>query len=87
MNCKCDKELFNCLHALNTEVSNQIGVTYFRFQNKCYREDYPIIGCIDYEKVLMLQRCRQYKLDTNKSVQYQWFDLPFYYSQAFNWNV
>lgn len=78
LHCDCDNEFYNCLHTINNNVSNKIGETYFSLRNKCYKDDYPIVDCIDYDNGLFLHRCINYILDESQSKRYQWFDLPLY---------
>lgn len=45
--CSCDQQFFNCLKRADTFVSNKIGYTYFNILSpQCFREEYPIIGCM-----------------------------------------
>uniref|UniRef100_A0A336LVU0 phospholipase A2 n=1 Tax=Culicoides sonorensis TaxID=179676 RepID=A0A336LVU0_CULSO len=47
LNCKCDKELKDCLKQVNTKLSNSIGNIYFSVQQTCYKLEYPVVGCED----------------------------------------
>ena len=87
LHCDCDKEFYECLHSLNSKASNRIGKIYFTLRNKCYRQDYPIVECSDYETTWFLRRCHRYVLDESKEKQYQWFDIPFFNGKGFKNNA
>lgn len=78
LHCKCDKEFYKCLHNLNTNMSNRIGKLYFTLRNHCYREDYPIVDCGEYDTALFIRRCVRYITDESQLSKYQWFDIPLY---------
>ncbi|XP_055311128.1 uncharacterized protein LOC129573946 [Sitodiplosis mosellana] len=79
--CNCDKEFYICLHRLNSTVSSHIGELYFNYNYRCYRHDFEIDECkeFDHHKIYTSQeRCVQYQLIINSVKSAQWFDLPFY---------
>lgn len=78
LHCDCDKEFYVCLHEVNSNTSNQIGKLYFGLRSECYRNDYPIVECIEYDTAVFIRRCYRYILDESKPKRFQWFDLPLY---------
>lgn len=79
LNCDCDNRFWHCLRKLNTITSNAIGDFYFNlFKNKCYKKEYPIVGCITWHSKLLKMRCQEYKLDYTKPKIWQWFDAKVY---------
>lgn len=79
--CNCDLELYNCLHHLNTTVSNHIGELYFDYNYRCYRKEREIQRCRSYDdrgNPKAPKRCVQYVSYINTNERYQWFDLPYY---------
>jgi len=78
LHCDCDKEFYKCLHEVNSDTSNQIGKLYFGLRNECYRYDFPIMECIEYDTAVFIRRCYRYILDESKAKLFQWFDLPLY---------
>lgn len=79
--CNCDLEFYNCLHHLNTTVSNHIGELYFDHNYRCYRKDLEVQKCRIYDDrgdSRAPKRCVQYVKYINTNERYQWFDLPFY---------
>lgn len=78
LHCDCDREFYQCLHSINSSASNKVGKLYFTLRNKCYRDDYPIVECVEYDTALFIQRCYRYMLDKSMLKEYQWFDLPLY---------
>lgn len=78
LHCDCDKEFYLCLHEVNSNTSNQIGKLYFGLRSECYRYDYPIVKCVEYDTAVFIRRCYRYLLDESKPKLYQWFDLPLY---------
>lgn len=80
--CNCDMEFYDCLHRLNSTVSNRIGELHFNFYYRCYRADYEIQKCNEYEiKSINNRRCVQYSIGLRTPHRNQWFDLPFYSGQ------
>lgn len=59
-------------------MSNRIGKLYFTLRNHCYREDYPIVDCGEYDTALFIRRCVRYVTDESQLSKYQWFDIPLY---------
>lgn len=82
LHCNCDKEFYKCLYTINTKLSNRIGYIYFLLRDRCYKEDFPIVECLDYETKLFVRRCDKYMLNESKSKLYQWFDLPLYHGKS-----
>lgn len=79
--CNCDQALYECLHHLNSTVSNHIGELYFNYNYRCYRSEREVKTCRQYDNHGDLgapKRCVQYVIYLNTPVQYQWFDLPYY---------
>lgn len=78
--CNCEQEFFNCLHRINSTLSNHIGELYFDAHHRCYRNDYKIFDCIEFDGSAdgMIHRCVRYILLLNTPTTNQWFDLPFY---------
>ncbi|KAG4078514.1 hypothetical protein HA402_009226 [Bradysia odoriphaga] len=71
LHCDCDKEFYLCLHDVNSTTSNQIGKIYFGLRNECYRNEYPIVKCVEYDMALFVRRCYRYLLDESKPKLYQ----------------
>lgn len=80
--CNCDQEFYDCLHRVNSTVSNHIGELHFNFYNRCYRADFEIQKCIEYDSYIKEKRCVQYVLVLNTSYKNRWFDLPFYLGKS-----
>lgn len=79
--CNCDLEFYNCLHHLNTTVSNHIGELYFSHTYRCYRKDHEVQKCRIFDDrgdPRAPKRCIQYVKYINTNERYQWFDLPFF---------
>lgn len=79
--CNCDIEFYQCLHRIDTFISNHIGKLYFSAQKRCFRQEYRILKCIEYDQHYSSEtnkRCVRYLLLLNTPLQRQWFDLPFY---------
>ncbi|XP_015592989.1 phospholipase A2 [Cephus cinctus] len=77
VHCSCDEAFYDCLHRSEDQVSGKIGIVYFSLLGtKCFREDYPIVGCKRYSK--FPRRCLEYELDESQPKMYQWFDVPLY---------
>lgn len=71
--CDCDDEFYQCLREVNTPVSHSIGKLFFNILRvKCFRKDYPIIGCK--KAIGILKRCDEYELDEDKAKKWQMFD-------------
>lgn len=81
LNCDCDREFHQCLHKINSNMSNRIGRMYFTLRNRCYHDNNPIVECMEYDTEVFLRRCIQYKFDERQPKCYQWFDLPLYYGK------
>lgn len=82
LHCDCDKEFHKCLHDINSKMSNRIGKMYFTLRNRCYRNDYPIVECAEYDTAVFIRRCIRYITDESMAMRYQWFDLPLYYGKS-----
>lgn len=79
--CNCDTEFYNCLHSINTILSNRIGELYFNSQTRCYRNEYKIFDCQEYDtrnSSAKERRCVKYLLLLMTPIENQWFDLPFF---------
>ncbi|XP_047098357.1 phospholipase A2-like [Schistocerca piceifrons] len=78
LECTCDEKFYDCLKAVDSPVSFQVGVAYFNLLNtQCYRKDYPIVECRRYSTIIR-SRCLEYQLDESAMPKYQWFDVPLY---------
>ncbi|XP_033185943.1 phospholipase A2 [Bombus vancouverensis nearcticus] len=75
LSCECDEAFRHCLHNSGDTVSAAlVGRTYFTIlRTQCFRLDYPIVKCK--VKSTILRRCKEYELDTNAPMKYQWFDV------------
>lgn len=61
-----------------TTAKDLVEIFLFGFMNICYKEDFPIINCLDYVDLgANHQRCVRYELDESKPKQYQLFDVPY----------
>lgn len=78
--CNCELEFYNCLHRMNTTLSNHIGELYFDHTHRCYRLDHEVQKCREYDthRGGAFKRCVQYLLYLNTEMKNQWFDLPYY---------
>ncbi|KAG6449747.1 hypothetical protein O3G_MSEX006231 [Manduca sexta] len=78
LNCGCDEKFRLCLRAANTRIANRIGKIYFNaLGTKCYREDYPVIGCNSYGGWFK-RKCVEYSYNTTADRRFQWFDVNNY---------
>ncbi|XP_031635054.1 uncharacterized protein LOC116348271 [Contarinia nasturtii] len=63
-------------------ATKDLAELYFSgFINICYREDYPIVRCLDSVNFGLNhnhKRCVHYKLDESKLKRYQFFDVPYF---------
>lgn len=84
LHCNCDKKFYKCLYEINSKMSNRIGKLYFTLRNRCYRNDYPIVDCAEYDTALFVRRCIHYVTNDKEPQCYQWFDLPLYYPKTQN---
>lgn len=86
LNCECDKKLHDCLQNARSFIGDQIGRTYFNvLQTKCFKEDYPIVGCKDEKGFLFNQigkACQSYVLDESKPKKWQFFDAEYFKGQS-----
>ena len=80
--CDCDKQFSNCLEKVDTVVASTVGYIYFSvLRLQCFRKEYPIVRCKNFETRLYLlraKRCVEYVFDKTKEKRFQWFDSPFY---------
>lgn len=76
--CSCSLEFYICLQKVNTYLSNQIGELFFKANAVCYRSNFPVKECTEFNEEH--QRCMQYLLDLTGIPTTQWFDLPYYFS-------
>ncbi|KAJ8712765.1 hypothetical protein PYW08_008069 [Mythimna loreyi] len=75
LNCSCDDKFYYCLKASKTATAQYIGAIYFNTLNtKCFKEDYPITGCIKRGGWFNM-KCLEYSYDTTAEPKYQWFDV------------
>lgn len=74
--CLCALEFYMALKKINTYLSNRIGLEYFKTNPTCYRSNYPVIRCYDYDEEF--QRCPTYLLNSTQPLMTQYFDLPYY---------
>lgn len=103
IHCDCFKSIRNCLHRINTTLPNYRANRFFISNGEfgCYKEDYPIIKCLEYGYSYIIKnsyigykekikRCVRYDIDDSKPKQYQKFDVPFFYNskdpKEFNFN-
>lgn len=81
--CNCEIEFYDCLHRINSTLSNHIGELYFSTHERCYRNDYLIFDCYEYdESIERVHRCIRYMLIILSPITNQWFDLPFYQGKS-----
>lgn len=78
LHCDCDKQFYKCLEDIDSNASNGIGKLYFSLRKRCYRKDYPIVECAEYDTAVFVRRCVRYILDQSQPQKYQFFDLPLY---------
>lgn len=73
-------EFYNCLHRINSPLSNRIGEMYFTFHKRCFRVDFQIDSCNEYDMspIGTEYRCIQYLLAIPTPIANQFFDLPYY---------
>lgn len=74
-------EFYHCLHRINSTIANKMGEMYFTLHKRCYRNDYRIFDCQEYDTRNCDEserRCVRYLLRLHASIEAQWFDLPFY---------
>lgn len=78
--CNCEQEFYDCLHRINSTLSNRIGELYFSTHRRCYQNDYSIFDCVEYDgaAVGITHRWVRYILLLKPLITNQWFDLPFY---------
>lgn len=49
LHCSCDEKFYDCLHSSSDDIGDKVGILYFSFLGtKCFRNDYPIVGCKRY---------------------------------------
>ncbi|XP_028040028.1 phospholipase A2-like [Bombyx mandarina] len=78
LSCECDEKFRLCLKNANTDISHTVGMTYFdTIGTKCYRKDYPVVGCQMYGGMFM-PICLEYEFDKKSKQIYQWFDVKGY---------
>ncbi|KAL4703503.1 hypothetical protein ACJJTC_018087 [Scirpophaga incertulas] len=78
LSCKCDVIFKNCLHQAKSSASSHIGNIYFNvIGTKCFRKDYPVVGCKKRGGWLK-KKCLIPNYDTTGDKKYQWFDVPNY---------
>ncbi|XP_023234380.1 phospholipase A2-like isoform X2 [Centruroides sculpturatus] len=71
--CDCDDEFYECLKEVNSPASFSIGNLFFNvLKMKCFREDYPIKGCI--KETGIIKVCQEYEFDVEKPKEWQMFD-------------
>lgn len=79
--CDCSMEFLKCFQRINSFLSKQIGELYFSANSRCYRTDYKIVECLEYdvdEYSKDNKRCIHYLQNVSYPMELQWFDLPFY---------
>lgn len=76
--CLCALYFYACLQKIETFLSKQIGDLYFASNDRCYRNNFQTIECVEYDDEYLPsnRRCTQYLLDSTTAFQPQWFDLP-----------
>lgn len=65
----------------STATKDLAELYFFGFINICYREDYPIVRCLDsvnFDLNHNHKRCVHYELDESKQKRYQFFDVPYF---------
>ncbi|XP_063541656.1 phospholipase A2-like [Cydia strobilella] len=78
LSCECDQKFRLCLHAAKSKIAKQIGTVYFNaLDTKCFREDYPVVGC-NKKGGWLNRKCLEPKYNTEGEQRYQWFDVPNY---------
>ncbi|XP_060520399.1 phospholipase A2-like isoform X2 [Cylas formicarius] len=76
LHCDCDTDFYKCLKTIKTRTATKVGHLYFTILGtKCYRYDYPIIGCNKYT-FFPSRKCIDYQHDPTKNKVYQWYDVP-----------
>lgn len=79
---KMEAETFKKFSELFTTAAKDLAELYFfGFINICYREDYPIVRCLDSVNFGLNhnhKRCVHYELDESKLKRYQFFDVPYF---------
>lgn len=77
--CNCEMDFYDCLHRVNTSISNKLGDLHFTLYTRCYRNDHTIIDCVKYNIMYDKQkRCTQYLALLKTPIQTQLFDSPVY---------
>lgn len=91
-NCDAIEKIRNCfiepdrmrhrkiLPEIASIIARDLAELYFSgFLNICYKEEFPIINCLDYVDLgWNHQRCMHYELDESKPKRYQFFDVPYF---------
>ncbi|XP_018578351.1 phospholipase A2-like [Anoplophora glabripennis] len=76
LNCKCDRDFYQCLKTVKSATSGQVGNLYFTaLGTQCYKNEFPVTGCDKYS-YFPRKKCLNYTFDRTKEKEYQWFDLP-----------
>uniref|UniRef100_T1ILL8 Phospholipase A2-like central domain-containing protein n=1 Tax=Strigamia maritima TaxID=126957 RepID=T1ILL8_STRMM len=72
--CNCDDTFFQCLHDVKHVTADNVGFIFFNvLAMPCFKKEYPIVKCVEYEGFLN-EQCKVYQLDTSKKPKYQLFD-------------
>lgn len=82
--CHCEFEFYDCLHRINSTLSNHIGDLYFTLHTRCYQNDYQMLTCREWDIRDCDEenkRCTQYLLMLTTPITTQWFDLPHYFGK------
>lgn len=76
-------DFYDCLHRVNSSISNKIGDLHFTLHTKCYRNDHKNIDCVeyDYNKDYKERRCIQYLALLKTPMQTIILDSPLYYGK------
>uniref|UniRef100_A0A1I8NWJ7 Phospholipase A2 n=1 Tax=Stomoxys calcitrans TaxID=35570 RepID=A0A1I8NWJ7_STOCA len=78
LKCSCEQKFLNCLQAVNSAISNTLGHIYFGATKQCLGQGHPIVSCKQYMEGTFRKRCIRYKIDVNRPLIWQLYDIPFY---------
>lgn len=73
--CNCEMDFYDCLHRVNSFISNKLGYLHFTLHTQCYRNDHKIINCVKYDEQ---HRCIRYLALLKTPIQTRLFDSPLY---------
>lgn len=78
--CLCALSFYVCLKEIDSFVAKQFGDLYFTSNDRCYRNNFKTLECLEYDDEYLPSnnRCTTYLLDSKSRSHPQWFDLPYY---------